>query len=188
MARRSKSDRRTRLYVLAASAWVGASVFWVQSNGFPLYQSIRPSWYVYGWPVCFATAGRGRFNFSSFSWRALAIDLLVSAVVLVLAMATAKRLAESGGRLAMVDLLAGLAGVASLLLIYFGSMAPFLNPADFLWPAPGSSEVAGDLRVYTRLPVLGVAGLWFGTFSIGYVLTIWMIRLVNRRRSVRISQ
>jgi hypothetical protein len=182
---------RVRLPRLHRASWlVTLFVAWGAWNAFtdsfPLNeQQARPSWYLYGWPICFATSGRGRFNFGgNFDIPSLMIDLLLMLAMLASTVVACEVIVRGLPKLSLGNLLAIVFGVAVGCVLWQGTF-------DRLWeltlgfraPKPNISEVAGELRPAFRIPFqLSPFVTWpmtVGFFCIGFSLCAVSLRLIH---------
>ena len=157
-----------------ATWFVGVFVAWGAWNAltdcFPLNENqARPSWYLYGWPVCFATSGRGRLNLGPIDGPALLFDLLVLAAVVACTVFALETLMRRWPQFSVRDALAYMAGVAVMLLTWSGTfywLIEFL--LDSTPPLPGISAIEGNVRLTSRLPSVAVTfPLSLGLVAVG---------------------
>ena len=166
---------------IAYAAFVTWGIWVLQTDNYPIAQGVRPSWYVYGWPLCFATSGRGRFNFSSFDSLSLAIDLTVALLMLVGTWTTARRAKEYFPRYSIADLAAATFGVAFLMFVASEAYVLIFELISFDRPSPSISEMAGESRpwdrTYMKLP------LCVGIFSVAFAFASTMIARLNKSKA-----
>ena len=183
-----------KLHIHRAAWWIAAVVAWgawnAQTDCFPLNENqARPSWYVYGWPICYTTSGRGRFNFRRFDETALIVDVTLSFMMVACTVFSTELLLRHIPRLTIAHMLAVTAGFSATFFLWSGGL-------DSLWewtlgavpPHPEISATAGDVQPMKRLsPVvtfplsLGMAGIGFATVAMPF---IWF----NRRSSPDCSE
>lgn len=165
---------RITFRVHRATYWLAAIVVWGAWNAhtdcYPLNeQQARPSWYVYGWPVCFGTSGRGRFNFNSFDTTALVFDLAVSAAMVASTVYLGEGLLRRFPQFTMVDMLAIVTGFAVVSFIWSGGMN-WLSERILgaVLPAPDISVSAGNAQPTSRMSALIVLPTSVGLASVGF--------------------
>jgi hypothetical protein len=175
-----------------ATWWITAIVVWgvwsAQTDCFPLNENqARPSWYVYGWPICIATSGRGRFNFVNFDAVALLVDITISLLIVSCTIVTAELLRRRLPRLAIIDMLAITAGFAMVFLFWSGGLNllwAWVCSADL--PEPTISASAGDLQSASRLSPFTTVPLSLGLLCVGFVLVaapqLWFGIFARRKR------
>lgn len=158
-----------------AASWLAVLVvsigLWgIQVDYFPIPQDIRPSWYVYGWPICFGTGSRDRFALSTFSGTAAIIDLLTSLVMLIATFLAVRHLSTTRRR-TLRQLLAIVTGCAVLFFVITGGLHATLSTLGFTPPRPGISEIAGNSRPLRRLlsPLI-LPGVVVALFAAGHTL------------------
>ena len=171
------SDRRVFRASWLLAGLVAMGNWCIQTDYFPIPQGVRPSWYVYGWPICFGTSGRGRFNFSSFDWAALTIDVVVFVLMVGCTMIASNYILRRFPRYSLLDALAAICGFSILFAVIFGGTASLLSDCGFDLPSPDYSEMAGNTRVWSRLSPLVMLSLWLGTFSCGFAAVPAVSRL-----------
>ena len=165
----------TRSTVLATwfAIFVVAIALWgIQLDYFPISQDVRPSWYVYGWPICFGTCSRDRFGFDSFSVTAAIFDSVTSFLMLTATYATTRHTVSTKRRESH-RLFATVTGFATLFFVVFGGLHAVLSLFGYSPPLPEISEVAGNSRPNQRLqspPIL--PGILTGAYAIGY--SVWL--------------
>ena len=142
-----------------------------------------PSWYVYGWPICFATSGRGRFNFYlGFEVTALILDLVFSLLLVVCTAFAVESLLRRFPTVKVIDLLAIGAGLYVSVFVLSGGLH---KPLELIFgavpPVPNYSAVPGDVRLASRLPVLVTAPLAFGLAAVGFAIVSLSFRRSLRR-------
>ena len=166
--------------------WATALVAWgnwnAQTASFPLNEhQARPSWFVYGWPVCFGTSGRGRFNFVDFSATVLGFDLACSAVMVACSVFAANALICCFPRLTIRCIFAILGGVAFACAVWSGNLAWIVHAllgADP--PAAGMSAMAGDTQLPSRLTPFVFTPLTVGLFCMGFTFVELVFALIYR--------
>jgi hypothetical protein len=157
-----------------ATYWLAAIVVWGAWNAhtdcYPLNeQQARPSWYVYGWPVCFATSGRGRFNFVSFDTRALVFDLAISTAMVACTVYLGEGLLRRLPQFTMVDMLAIVTGFAVVSFVWSGGMYWLSGQMlGAVLPAPDFSVSAGNAQPTSRMSALIVLPTSLGLASVGF--------------------
>lgn len=190
---------RIRLPHLHRATWlVTLFVAWgawnALTDSFPLNeQQARPSWYLYGWPICFATSGRGRFNFGGdFYFPSLLIDLLLMLAMLASTVVASEAIIRGLPKLSLRNLLAMVLGVAFGCALWQGTF-------DRLWelmlgaraPEPNISEVAGELRPAFRIPYrLSPFVTWpmtVGFFCLGFSIGAVSLRFIHSALRSRTS-
>jgi len=170
-----RSESTSDFFHISRITWIPTAIvawgIWnAQTDVFPLNEQtlLRPSWFVYGWPICFATSGRGRFNFNSYDGVALAFDLTVSLVILactVLAVEFVLRI----DRLTIRDLFAITAGFSVPLFVWSDNVLLLLEMTlNVAPPLFDNSEIAGDSRLPSRLHLFMVIPLSWGLFCVGF--------------------
>jgi len=145
----------------------------------------RPSWYIYGWPVCFATSGRCRFNFYlCFDTVALIVDLGVTLVMMAATAFAVETLSRQIPRLRIVDVLGIVTGVALMVLILFndGLHQPLRFWLGARPPRPDLSAVTGDVRLTSRLPISVRVPLAAGLTAVGLASVQFPIAMWARLR------
>jgi hypothetical protein len=162
---------------LIATILVSLSVWSAQTDNFPVAQGIRPSWYVYGWPVCFATSGRGRFNVSSFDAPSLILDLVISVVLIVCTWLAAKHLLSHLKQFSILELIAITTGFAFVFFLISGAMSSTTELLGFPMPDEQISSMAGNTRRWERFSPVAWLLFSVGFFSIGYTITTNLARL-----------
>ncbi len=163
-------------YSTAFATWftvfvVAIGLWGIQGDYFPIPQDVRPSWYVYGWPICFGTCSRDRYGLDSFNALAALIDAIISLLMLTATFVTCRHVLTTNWN-ALHQLLAMVAGCAMLFFLFLGGLHVLLSLFKCFPPPPEISEVAGNSRPNQRLmspPVL--PGILAAVFSTGY--SIW---------------
>ncbi len=152
------SRNRCRWFPWFWQTWLATGVvayaMWdLQTDSYPLMQNVRPDWYVYGWPICFATSGRGRFNFYlGFKTGFLILDLFVAALLVACTAFAIEALLRRLPKLKPIDVVGLVVGISlaafvisdqfsRLLTLVFGSIPP----------KPEHSPVPGDIRLISRM-------------------------------------
>ena len=151
----------------------------VQTDCFPMTQDLRPSWYLYGWPICFATASRRRFQFTSFDTTSFLIDLFVTTLMTICAFLAGRHFERKKYSFSLGDALAAITGIALMLLVISNSYSSLLENLSFSLPQPSVSEMDGNVRPLVRISPLAIPSLCVGAFSIGFVSTLGVFRLIN---------
>lgn len=170
-----------------ATWWITAIVVWgnwnAQTDWYPFNENqARPSWYVYGWPICFGTSGRGRMNFSSFDARALVVDLTLAVVIVACTIVAAEILCRHMPQLTISDMLAITAGFSIMLLLWTGGLY-------YLWewtlgavlPQPDWSASAGNAQPTDRLSPAITFPLSMGLGGVGFAMVALPLIWVNAR-------
>ncbi len=166
-------NTRIRFRVNRATCWLAAIVVWgawnAHTDSYPLNeQQARPSWYVYGWPVCFATSGRGRFNFVSFDTTAMAFDLAISVAMIASTVYVGETLVRRFPQITMADMFAIVTGIAVVCFVWSGGMN-WLSERILgaVLPPPDISVSAGNAQPMSRMSALIVLPTCLGLASIG---------------------
>lgn len=169
----------------SAASWlavsvVGLALWGIQTDFFPISQNIRPSWYVYGWPICFGTCARNRFCLNTFSGTAAITDLLVSIMMLIATYVTVRHVRTMGSR-TLRHRFAIVTGCAVLFFVMSDGLQSTLSAIGFPPPRPGISEVAGNSRPLRRLlsPLI-LPGIGLGLFACGYSFSLAMADVCGR--------
>lgn len=167
---------------IAIISFVLFGLWVVQTDHFPLTQGIQPSWYVYGWPICFATSSRDRFGFSTFQLFPLIVDLVI-AVFMLFCTCWITRILLRQNTFTLSDLLAGTVGLALTLTAVTGSLFTLLELASFPVPMHGCSVMDGESRPLYRIPIIAVPAICFGIFSIGYIVSSAILQIVGNYKA-----
>ncbi|TWT86360.1 hypothetical protein [Neorhodopirellula pilleata] len=159
---RSKSAPWLAVFVVAVGLWG------IQADFFPVRQDVRPSWYVYGWPVCFGTCSRDQFSLNTFSGTAASIDLFASLVMLIGTYFTVHQLSAMRIR-TLRHLFAIVTGCSVLFFVVSGGLQSTLSMIGFQPSRPEISEIAGNFRPLRQLlsPLI-LPGIVVALFSAGY--------------------
>ena len=157
---------------LWVTAFVFLAVWCAQTDNFPVQQGVRPSWYVYGWPFCFATSSRGRFNFTSFDTRSLIADGLISLLLITSTWFTSKHLISNLPTFSITQMIAATTGIAFVFLFVSGAVTSFYGLLNFPLPHEMASAMAGNARRWERISLLSKFALCIGIFSAAYMITI----------------
>lgn len=155
-----------RLFVLLVVLWGQ----WIaQTDSYPISQGFQPSWYLYGWPLCFATGSRSRFVFSGFSLPAFLIDAVVSAAMLGGAWLTVRQWEQRAKRklVSIRTAVACVAGLACVYLVMSDGYTTVLEAISFPPPSAQVSEVEGNSRSLSRIDPYAVPSLAYGAFFAG---------------------
>jgi hypothetical protein len=168
------------------TTWVVAGIVVVgvwnaQTDHWPISDGVRPSWYVYGWPVCFGTSGRGRFNWVSYDARALLFDLVVSAAIIAGTIMTTEILNRVIPRVALRSMLAIVGGASFVFAVWSGRLNWFL----FLvlkasLPGATVSATAGNIQPAHRLSPFVTFPLTVGLFCAGFATVELAFRMLIR--------
>lgn len=165
-----------------------AAVSWVmwdlQTDNYPAMENARPDWYIYGWPICFATSGRGRFNFYlGFKTGFMILDVLIAVMLVActpFAVETLVRQLKNHKRFNAIDYIGIVVGIClaalvvsdefgRLLTLLFGSVAPL----------PEYSPIPGDLRLVSRMDVFKLTPLAIGVAAVGYTMVKLALRPID---------
>lgn len=161
---------------------VGAFVAWGAWNAFtdcyPFNQiQVRPSSYIYGWPLCFAASARGRLNVHLIDWVALSFDLAVSAVLVACTVLVVETLLRRFPRYSLSDVLACTTGVTVMLFTWSdGFHCPLRLMLGAVPPPLEVSAIPGHIRLTSRLPISVTLPLSLGLVAVGW--TIFKIPLL----------
>ena len=172
-------NERLRLRLpIATLSFVAFGLWVVQTDCFPIAQGVRPSWYLYGWPICFATSSRNRFGFTTFQFLPLLIDLMATSFMLACTYCTARHL-QRQNKFVLSDVFSGIAGIAFMLMVVTGPFFSLLEMASFSPPVHGYSELDGNSRPLYRISTIAVPSLCLAVFSIGFAVSSTMLSLLN---------
>ena len=143
-----------------------------QTDCYPLNEhQARPSWYVYGWPVCFATSGRGRLNFVSFDAGALAVDLFITLVLVACTLYASEALLGRFPQVTIRDMLAIMTGLSVAFVVWSGGMNWLAERSlGAVQPPADMSASAGDAQTSSRLSWLIILPISLGLASLGFTL------------------
>jgi hypothetical protein len=103
--------QRRRWFSWHWSTWIATFIvawaMWdVQTDSYPATQYSTSSYYVYGWPICFVTSGRGRFNFyRGFNTGFLILDLMVSLVLVACTAFAVETLLRRSPKIKSIDII-----------------------------------------------------------------------------------
>lgn len=167
---------RSKFHLHCVTQWLAVVVAWGAWNAYtdcyPLgLQQARPSWYEYGWPVCFATSSRGMFNFVSFDTTALAFDLAISLAMVAATVYAGEALVRRFPQLTMADMFAVVTGFAVMSFAWSGGMSWACERImGALPPPPEMAASAGNLQPTHRVSALIVLPASLGLASIGFVV------------------
>ena len=152
---------------------LSAFVLWgswnAMSETFPFYEDhVWPTWYVYGWPICFATSGRGRLNFVDFSRGSLILDVIVGAVLVTATFFVVGKACRTLPRISLGAILIAICGASFLFAFWAGRL-------DGIWgtvfgaqlPADDISAIAGNAQPISRLGDSVVLPISVGIFCVG---------------------
>ena len=176
----ASSEQRTTLSALCLTAPVALFIWSVQTDGFPLSQNVRPSSYIYGWPICFGTSSRGRFNFSSFDLAALAIDIYVFTVLVSCTFIAVRHILRRFPQYSLLEALTMLAGFGLSCVFVCGLLNPILAAVGYVPADPDYSETARNTRVLSRLFPLQIVSLCVGTFSVGLTTVVLPVKMFRK--------
>jgi hypothetical protein len=167
--------------VLAFVAW---GVWNATTDCLPFNENqARPSWYVYGWPACFATSSRGRLNLHRIDVPALIVDLTIIAVVIACTIFFTETQTRRWLRLSILDLFAIVTGSAVALFVWSEA---FYWPFEFVLGESSrryfSTTIIGGIVLTSRFPISVILPLSLGLFAVGWALVEVPFLLVYRRR------
>ena len=171
--------------------WIAALVLWGAWNGqtdcYPFNESqARPSWYVYGWPICFGTSGRGRLNFDSFAMTALVVALVLALMIVACTVFAAELLRRHAPRFTISDMLAITVGVSVVVAFWTGGLYCLWQKAfGAVLPPPDWSATAGNAQPMGRLSPLITFPLSVGLTSVGFTIFALPLAWINSRRGQR---
>lgn len=174
---RSTAASSFAVFVVAIGLWG------IQADYFPIPQDVRPSWYVYGWPICFGTCSRDRFALNTFSGTAAIIDLLASLGMLIATFFAVHHLSATRTR-TLRQLFAIVTGCAVVLFVVSGGLHSMLSMLGFTPPRPEISEIAGNSRPLRRLlsPLI-IPGVVVALFAAGYALFLCVANIFQNAYS-----
>jgi len=152
-----------------ATAFVAWGAWNALTDDYPLNENqARPSWYVYGWPICLGTSGRGRFPISDFSGSALAIDLLVWALLIIFTYTCIARQMRSYPQFSLRQWFSAVVGLSIALAISAGAhyrVLTLLTGSQL--PFPNSSAIGGQITPLSQTSIIVAVPLFVGVFSVG---------------------
>lgn len=164
---------RLHLTTWLMTAFVLLGAWNAQTDGFPIPDMARPSWYVYGWPVCFGNSSRGRCRLHRYPFdsTALLFDLMISGVAVVTTVYTTESLVRRFPRLSVLDMLAMVTGMSLMCFMLSSGFVGLLEQLLGAVPPPlGLSAMAGNVRYTSAFGSLGELPLALGLASIGFAL------------------
>ena len=168
---------------IALVAFVAFGLWIVQTDCFPISQNIRPSWYLYGWPICFATSARDRFGFMTFKLAPLTIDAIIALLMLGCTYVATRHFAKRNRTFTLTDALAATAGFAMALIVITGAYSTLLEMVSFPPPVTGYSEMDGNSRPLNRISIAAIPSICIGFFSIGFATSLGILRCLNYTRT-----
>lgn len=187
----NRGHGRGRSRLSRATWWITAFVLWGQWNAFtdcfPLNENqARPSWFLYGWPICFATSGRGRFNFGgNFDISSLLFDTIVALLIVVSTVIATETLVRSLPQFSLRSLFAIMFGASLAFAVWSGGAEGFWGLlVDASLPRPDHSELAGDIRPTVRLWPLITWPMTVGILCVGVAgleLSFQLMRRLDHR-------
>jgi len=138
-------------------------------------QGVWPTFYTYGWPICFATSSRARFDFHR-AWVDVSAFVFDAVLVLLTFLATiiaAELIARMFRRHTIIDfiviVLASLAGLTIVIALWRGDLDSVYEIAGNGLPSPSLAAVAGQAR-----PISQVDGSIIGPMSVGLFCVGWL--------------
>ena len=144
----------------------------VQTDRYPFNERmlLRPSWFIYGWPICFATSWRGRFNIDSIDYAALIFDLLISLAIIFATLWACERILHFE-KLSIRHVFAITGGFAVIFFVWsesFQMLLELIMAAEA--PRLDGNAQEGNSRTPERLSPFEIIPISWGLFCVGFGL------------------
>ena len=157
-----------KVFATVMTIGVAVSLWAIQTDFFPIEQGARPSYYLYGWPICFATCARLRWGHHDFSTMAFVINEIASVIMISATYVTFRQIPAVFLRIARYQVFAGIAGFLMVAFLLSGGLKITIETLLFDLNTDPSGSV-GLPRLWEEIDSrLILPGIVAGMFSIGY--------------------